>query len=140
LKGENPIQLIKGVLEFRYLENCGAAFGSMQGRQMLLLIVTAVVLAGLILGFRKIPKERRFFPLRLTFLLLFAGAIGNMIDRLLHQYVVDFIYIKWIDFPIFNVADCYVTVAAAMLIVLVVFVYKEEELSFWGGGKERKKK
>ena len=56
-----------------------------------------------------------------------AGAIGNMIDRMFRKYVVDFIYFRLIDFPVFNVADIYVTVAAVLLIVLVVFYYKDED-------------
>ena len=61
---------------------------------------------------------------------LAAGAAGNFIDRLLRGYVVDFFYFSLIDFPIFNVADIYVTVATACLVILLLFVYKEEDLSF----------
>ena len=69
-----------------------------------------------------------------------AGAIGNMIDRVSLGYVVDFLYFKLIDFPIFNVADCYVTVATAAAAVLIMFSYKEEELAVFArkGGKGRK--
>ena len=62
--------------------------------------------------------------------LLAAGALGNLIDRMRYSYVVDFLYFKLIDFPVFNVADCYVTVGAVLLAVLILFVYKEEELGF----------
>ncbi|MDY2590860.1 MAG: signal peptidase II, partial [Agathobacter sp.] len=56
-----------------------------------------------------------------------AGAIGNLIDRIVNNYVVDFFYFKLIDFPIFNVADIYVTIAAFLFIVLGFFYYKEED-------------
>jgi signal peptidase II len=59
-----------------------------------------------------------------------AGAIGNMIDRVLKHYVVDFIYFELINFPIFNVADCYVTISAALLIISIMFIYKEEDFKF----------
>ena len=72
-------------------------------------------------------------------MLICSGAIGNMIDRVSRGYVVDFFYFKLINFPIFNVADCYVTVAAFLLIVLIFFYYKEEELGWFtlkkGAGK-----
>lgn len=130
LKGKPAIEIITEILELRYLENAGAAFGSMQGMQKVLLCVTIMALAAILYVYRKIPDKRRYFPLRMIAVLLFSGAVGNMIDRLMQRYVVDFIYIKWIDFPIFNVADCYVTIAAVLLIIFVLFVYQEEEFSF----------
>ncbi|MDO4943394.1 MAG: signal peptidase II [Lachnospiraceae bacterium] len=130
LKDQRPIELIKDVFELRYLENRGAAFGSLQGKQLFLLVITGVVLIFLIYAYLKMPFQRRYYPLGFTVILLFAGAIGNMIDRISHKYVVDFLYFKLIDFPIFNVADCYVTIAAILLIILILFVYKDEELQF----------
>ena len=73
------------------------------------------------------PENRRYLPLRICAVLLCAGAVGNMIDRIFRGYVVDFFYFKLIDFPVFNVADIYVTTAAVILIVLIVFLYKEED-------------
>ena len=60
-------------------------------------------------------------------LFFIAGAIGNFIDRVVHKYVIDFFYFKLINFPIFNVADIYVTVAAFFMIVLGLFYYKDED-------------
>ncbi|MDE6320574.1 MAG: signal peptidase II, partial [Lachnospiraceae bacterium] len=62
--------------------------------------------------------------------LIAAGCIGNMIDRVRYDYVVDFIYFVRINFPIFNVADIYATVSAVMLIFLLLFVYQEKDLNF----------
>ena len=59
-----------------------------------------------------------------------AGAFGNLIDRVFRGYVVDFFYFKWIDFPVFNVADIYVTVTMILLLILILFFYKEEDLDF----------
>ena len=64
-----------------------------------------------------------------------AGAVGNFIDRMYNGYVVDFFYFKVINFPIFNVADCYVVCAAGLLILLIGFFYKEDELSFLSSKK-----
>ena len=128
LKGQESIVLWEGVFELRYLENRGAAFGILQEKQMLFLILTTVV-ALLIIYFYlfRLPNERRFFWLHAAAVLFFAGAIGNYIDRLTQGYVVDFFYFCLIDFPIFNMADIYVTVAAILLIVLGLFYYKESD-------------
>lgn len=64
-----------------------------------------------------------------------AGAAGNLIDRIRFGYVVDFFYFRLIDFPVFNVADIYVTVSFAVLLLLVFFQYKEEDLEFFGKKK-----
>ena len=140
LKDHDPVVLIRGVLELKYLENRGAAFGIFQNRQWFFVLVSVLVLAGIIFLSFRIPREGRFFPLMLCLCLIGAGAAGNMIDRVLHRYVVDFIYFKLIDFPIFNVADIYVTCAAFLLAFLVIFHYREEDLDrIFSPGRERGK-
>lgn len=131
LKDSDALSLIPGVFELCYLENYGAAFGVLQNQRILLLIVTAVVLVAVCLFYWKIPLSKRYFPMRCVVIFIAAGAVGNMIDRLFYGYVIDFFYFSLIDFPIFNVADCYVVVAAFFAIILVGFYYKEEELTFW---------
>ena len=78
----------------------------------------------------KMPANKKLLPLYFCTVLLASGAIGNVIDRLSRGFVVDFLYFKLIDFPIFNVADCYVVVAAGLLILLTGFYYKDEDLEF----------
>lgn len=90
-------------------------------------IITIVVLGAMIYFYSRIPVEKKFLLLRFTIILLAAGAIGNFIDRMMWHYVVDFLYIKAINFPVFNVADCYVCVAAVLLIYCLLFRYKEED-------------
>lgn len=128
LKDKEAFVLWNGVFELRYLENRGAAFGILQGQKWPLVIFTIVILAILIYVFlNKIPMGKKFFFLDLISILFFAGAIGNFIDRIAQDYVIDFFYFCLIDFPIFNVADIYVTVAAFLLIVLGLFYYKDED-------------
>lgn len=74
----------------------------------------------------RIPSEKHFGLLNGIAILFFAGAIGNFIDRVTQRYVVDFFYFRLINFPVFNVADIYVTVAAVLLILCLLF-YKEED-------------
>ncbi len=128
LKGQEPIVIWKNVFELRYLENRGAAFGILQNRRSLFLVLTVMVLLVILyIYLKRIPSERRFFWFDFIAVLFFAGAIGNFIDRFVQDYVVDFFYFCLIDFPIFNVADIYVTVAAFLLIFLGLFYYKEED-------------
>ncbi len=128
LKNQEPIVLWDGVFELRYLENRGAAFGILQNQRTFFLILTAMLLVVIaFIYLKRIPNESRFRWLDIIAILFFAGAIGNFIDRFIQDYVVDFFYFCLIDFPIFNVADIYVTVAAVLLIILGLFYYKEAD-------------
>ena len=128
LKDKEPFDVIKGVFQFFYHENTGSAFGMFGGKTVFLLIFTSIILIGILWIYFHIPIEKKFMPLRIISMLLIAGAVGNMIDRFVYHYVVDFLYFKLIDFPIFNVADIYVTCATILLAILILFYYKEEEL------------
>ena len=130
LKDQDPFVIIPGVFEFHYLENRGAAFGIFQGKQVVFLVGALLITAVIVFLYRKIPATPRYFPMRLCAVLLSAGAIGNMIDRIRLNYVIDFLYFSLIDFPIFNVADCYVVVACILFAILILFVYKDEDLNF----------
>lgn len=128
LKDQEPFVIWKGVFELSYLENRGMAFGMFQNKQIVFIVLTVLVMIALSYVYLiRIPAERRFFWLNLIAILFFAGAIGNLIDRVLQNYVVDFFYFVLIDFPIFNVADIYVTVAAFLFLVLGLFYYKDAD-------------
>jgi len=139
---DGPFSIIKGVFSFTYLENRGGMWGSFQGHYMILAIFSIIVTGLLILLYLKIPVSKRMTPLRIVFILLISGAIGNFIDRIWLNYVTDFIYVELIHFPIFNVADIYVTCSAFALIFLIGFFYKEEDISFIPGmsGKSKQEK
>lgn len=130
LMNKPPVVLWKGVFELCYVENRGAAFSMLQNQRMLFLVLTPVVLLLLCFYYYRIPKGKRYLPLKGIAVLLFAGAAGNYIDRVFLHYVVDFFYFSLIDFPVFNVADCYVSVAAILLFLFLLFYYKEDELDF----------
>lgn len=149
LNGRPACVLIPGVFEFRYLENESAAFGVdfislldkifhfsyfegnpdafLRTKMLFFVVVTLIVVAVLLLLYRRLPWERHWLAMNLIILAFIAGAIGNLIDRIVHNYVIDFLYFSLIDFPIFNVADIYVTVASFALIFSVFFVYTEED-------------
>lgn len=128
LKDQDPYVIIQNVFQLEYLENRGAAFGLFQD-QRIFFYFSVVVITGLVIWFFiKCPMERKYLPLRICAVLIIAGALGNFIDRVRLNYVIDFFYFKLIDFPIFNVADIYVTVSTVLFLVLVCFYYKEEDL------------
>lgn len=129
LKDQDPIVLIKNVFELYYLENRGAAFGIFQGKRFAFLIITVVILLVLAYCFWNIPYTAKYTSLRCIIVLIGAGAVGNFIDRMSNGYVVDFFYFKLINFPVFNVADIYVTLSAVFLAILLLFKYKEEDLN-----------
>ena len=128
LKDQPAISLIRGVFELQYLENRGSAFGMMQGARVFFIISTIVLFLLVCVIYVRIPKEKMYLPLRVIAVLFLAGAAGNFIDRVRQGFVVDFFYFKLIDFPVFNVADIYVTVGTFILAFLLLFYYKEEDL------------
>lgn len=135
LKSQPPFVLVDGVFEFLYSENRGAAFGMLQGKQFFFFLVAAVVTLAIGYLMYRMPVGRYYIPLEICLGLILAGALGNMIDRIRLGYVVDFLYFKLINFPIFNVADCYVTIATALVMILLFFHYKEEDFAVfsWKG-------
>ena len=127
LMNQDPFIIIKDVFQLRYLENRGAAFGMMQGQKTFFVCSALIAVAVIAYVYFKLPWEKRFHPLRAVVLFIASGAVGNLIDRLALGYVVDFFYFELIDFPIFNVADIYVTCATIVLALLILFYYKEDE-------------
>lgn len=138
LKEQSAFVLIKGVLEFDYLENRGVAFGMFQGQRWPILILGIALMGGILYIMKKLPEGRNFCILQILLASVLAGGIGNMIDRFLYGYVVDFISFVLINYPIFNVADCYVVCATIGLFIMFLFVLKEEDLAFLSlrSGKE----
>lgn len=130
LKGKPDIPIIKNVLVLQYLENKGAAFGMLQNQKIFFIFVEAVILFVIAFALFKTPPHRKYNLMHVILVLIASGAVGNMIDRIAQDYVVDFIYIIWIDFPIFNLADIYVTLATAAFALAVLFYYKEEDFAF----------
>lgn len=128
LKDADPHIIIKGVFELFYLENKGAAFGLLQNQRIFFVIATIAAMCAAVYFYVLTPKEKKYLPLRICIIFLTAGALGNFIDRVFMGYVVDFFYFSLIDFPIFNVADIYVTVTFIILILLIFFYYKEEDM------------
>lgn len=122
--------LINGVLELDYLENRGVAFGMFQGQRVIILAVGIVFLAVLLFFMLKMPAGKKYTALHIVLSCVIAGGIGNMVDRFSLGYVIDFISFVLIDFPIFNVADCYVVCGVIAMCIMFLFVFKDEDLEF----------
>ena len=119
LKPVGEIPLIEGVFHLEYVENRGAAWGAMEGQMLFFYAVTAVMLVGMILALRK-NWVRGVFG-RTVVLLLIGGTLGNFIDRVRLGYVVDMFSFTLIDFPVFNVADIFLTCGCGALFVYLIF-------------------
>ena len=89
-----------------------------------------IFLAVILFFLFKLPLQKKFCSVHILLSFIVAGGIGNMIDRIRFDYVVDFIYFKLIDFPIFNVADCYIVCGTIVMFLLFLFVFKEKDLEF----------
>jgi signal peptidase II len=118
LKPIDTLPIIEDVLHFTFLRNKGAAFGMLSDQRWVFMTVSTIAILGLgiFLYMRKAPNM--LYAISISAII--SGGIGNMIDRIALGYVIDFIDVRLIDFAIFNVADCLVTVGAFGLIVLLL--------------------
>jgi len=128
LKDQEPFTIIEGVFKLQYLENRGAAFGLLQDQRLYFYFSMLLITVFVIWFYLKVPMTKKYLPLRICAVFILSGGLGNFIDRVRLNYVVDFFYFELIDFPIFNVADIYVTVTMFVLLYLIFFYYKEEDL------------
>ena len=120
------IPVIPGLFHLTYVQNTGAAFSSFQGQQWLFILVFAVLTVAVVWEF--VTKKMGFSKFeRWCIAAIYAGGLGNMIDRLRLGFVVDMIEVEFMNFPVFNVADCFITCGCIALLVHLVFFNKE----FW---------
>ena len=120
------ISVIDGVFEFAFAKNTGEAFSMLEGKRWIFIPVT-ILIGVVILTMMLRSPLRRYRLFNITCVLILSGAIGNLIDRMVYGYVVDFLHATFIDFPIFNVADCFVVIGAGLLFVFALFVMKEDD-------------
>ena len=126
LKPKGYVTVIPGVLELRYLENRGAAFGMLQNRQWIFVVFAICCVILCCWYVFRLAAEDRHLASGICLSVLAAGASGNLIDRVVRGSVIDFIYVSLIHFPVFNVADICVSVSTIVLVFLVLFYYKED--------------
>ena len=119
LKGTAGFALWDGVFEFTYTTNKGAAWGMLDNARWVFMTVSTLAIIGIAIYLFGFCKQNAWVKLSLAFVA--GGGIGNMIDRVWLGYVIDFLNFELIDFPVFNVADCFVTVGAFMLIGYLIW-------------------
>ena len=120
----NAISGIKGLFHFRFAWNTGAAFSFLSEKPVIVIVCTMLILSAVAL-FLFLPKRERL-PDRLCLALIFAGGLGNLIDRILYGAVADFIEFTFISFPVFNLADvCVVT--GTMLYALRMLIFDKKK-------------
>ncbi len=126
------VSVVDGLFHLTYVRNTGAAFSSFQNMQWLFAIVFVTLTVAIIWDFAK--KSMPFTTLeRWLIVCIYAGGLGNMIDRVRFGYVIDMIEVEFMNFAVFNVADCFITCGCILLMVHLIFFNKE----FW---KDEKKK
>lgn len=113
------VPIIPKVFHLTFVKNTGAAFSLLSGKQVFLIIITCVLIIALVYAFVILPKKARFFDLNLALSLIISGAVGNLIDRIHYQYVVDFFDFRIIGFAIFNVADVLVVVGSILMVIVI---------------------
>ena len=127
----HQVDAVDGLFHLTYVQNTGAAFSSFQGMQWLFVLIFLIFTLAIIWEFSK--QRMPFTTLeRWCIAAVYAGGLGNMIDRLRFGYVVDMIEVEFMSFPVFNVADCFITCGCILLIVHLAFFNRD----FW---KEEKK-
>lgn len=128
LKPIHNTTVIEGFLDLTFVENRGVAFGMFSGKRWLILLLTAAIAGMLLYFYHSLPRRKEYAPVRASIVLVLAGAVGNIIDRLFRGYVVDFFEFTFFEWPVFNVADIYVVAGVILLMFLILFVIKDEDI------------
>ena len=128
LASVGDIRLIRGVLKLRYLENSGAAFGILKNNRILFLVFTVAIMALIAYFYIKYAAAGTIRPMHAVLVsMILAGAVGNFWDRAVRGTVTDFIYVELIDFPVFNLADVYITGACFAAVLLILKTAHDEK-------------
>ena len=117
------IPIIDGVFHLTYVKNTGAAFSILTGQRLFLILLPLIIVVALV--FYIIVKKPKSKLLVLSFSMIIAGGVGNLIDRISLGYVIDFLDFRIINFPVFNFADICVTLGAGLFIALLLFSKEE---------------
>jgi signal peptidase II len=125
LPSVKTVSLIENVFHLTYVENTGAGFGAFSGYTCFLIALTLLVIIAVVVFMVVRRPKNCVFVTALTFMM--GGAVGNVVDRIRLGYVIDFFDFCLIDFPVFNVADCFITVGAVIFAVYVIFLSDKKE-------------
>ena len=110
----------------------------LQNQKVFFVLIASIILIIIAYVLFRMPDDKKYNYMHILLVMIASGAAGNMIDRIKQDYVTDFIYFVIINFPIFNVADIYVTVATIVLVILFLFYYKENDFEFLSFKQQKK--
>lgn len=128
---DGAIDVWKNVFSFRLIYNTGGAWGIFNKHTWALTAFSIVVMAAIVVGYLWLPKVKKMRPMRYSIVLITAGALGNIIDRVALGKVTDMFSFDFIDFPVFNVADICIVCGCILAGILLVFYYKDEDFNKW---------
>lgn len=124
------VSLLPGVVSLTYVQNDGAAFSSFRGMQWMFLLIFLIFTAAIFYEYFKKPMSFSKWE-RILIAAVYGGGLGNLIDRVRLGYVVDMIQTEFMNFPVFNVADCFISCGCILLMLHLVFfnkqIWKEEK-------------
>ena len=126
------VPFLPGLLQLTYVQNTGAAFSSFEGQQWLFVLVFLVFTAGVMWEYFKKPMGFTTFE-RWCIFAIYGGGLGNMVDRFRLGYVVDMIETTFMEFPVFNVADCFITCGCILLMAHLILFNRD----FWKDDKKK---
>lgn len=119
------IPVINGIFHFTYVENTGAAFGVFKDGNTVLAVVMSIIIIGIIIALTVLKP--RSLLVRISTGLVMGGAIGNLFDRIFRGFVIDFLDLRAISYPVFNFADSCVVIGAVLICIYIVFFGKKKE-------------
>ena len=126
LIAKGPITLIGGLLGLRYRENTGVAFSILREHPQFLTVMIMAVLCVFIFLFIKYYGELTLL-IKIAAVMVLTGGISNLVDRFVYGYVIDYFELLFMDYPIFNIADCLISVGAVVLIIGVILYDRHTE-------------
>ncbi len=118
------VQIINKVLDFTRVHNTGGPWSMLNGTPYIFIIFTILIFAIGAIYLKKHPQKHLLSKISIS--MIAGGALGNFIDRIFRGYVVDMIDVNFFNYPVFNVADCYIVIGAILMSIYVLFIYKED--------------
>ncbi len=123
LTESESIAVIDGILNFSRVHNTGGPWSMFDNFSIVFIALTFAIFAAEIYYFRKYPLNH--VVSKIAAALINGGALGNLADRIFRGYVVDMIDLRFIDYPVFNFADCCIVVGCILMCIYVIFIYKD---------------
>ena len=120
--------IINNFLEFLHIKNKGSAWGMFNNKPVVPIIISAILILLILYVYNNMLKYKHYRRIRICIVFLLTRAVSNIIDRIRIGSVTDFIYFRFIDFPVFNVADIYVTFSIAFILIFLVVCYKGSDI------------